>query len=79
MDKIKVTPLIKNNNVWTIEKDAYINLQFIKDTYLNKFVTDGIDDLHVTQIKFTPTGIDKGHYVIDLIDDEENASQFLKL
>ena len=79
MDKINVSPLIKEKLKWTIEKNSTLNLQTIKDTYLNKFVTDGIDDLHVTQIKFTPTGIDNGHYVIDLIDDEENASQFLKL
>lgn len=79
MDKINVAPLIKESSRWTIEKDSEVNLQTIKDTYLNKFVTDGVDDLHVTQIRFTPTGINRGHYVIDLIDDEEQASQFLKL
>jgi len=79
MDKIKVNPIIKDSYKWTIERDLSTNLQTIKDSYLNKFVTDGVDDLHVTQIQFTPTGIEKGHYVIDLIDDEQDASQFLKL
>lgn len=79
MDKIKVNPIIKDSYKWTIERDLSTNLQTIKDSYLNKFVTDGVDDLHVTQIRFTPTGIEKGDYVIDLIDDEQDASQFLKL
>jgi hypothetical protein len=56
-----------------------MSLKDMKEKYLNTFVTDGVDDLHVTQMKFTPTGITNGHYVIDLIDDEQQASQFLKI
>jgi hypothetical protein len=79
MEKIKVNPIIKDESKWTVEKNEDYSLNQIKDLYLNSFVTDGVDDLHVTQIKITPTGITSGHYVIDLIDDETNASQFLKL
>lgn len=78
MNSIKVNPIIKDNNIWTIENKSS-NIQLIKDTYLNKFVTDGTDVLHVSKIKFTPTGIDKTDYVIDLIDDDDNISNFFKL
>ena len=78
MEKINVIPIIKDDKQWTIENKES-SLQAVKDKYLNKFVTDGEDLLHVTAIKFTPTGINKGHYVINLIDDEPDASSFLKL
>ena len=78
MEKINVKPLIKEDKQWTIE-NSESSLQATKDKYLNKFVTDGEDILHVTAIKFTPTGINKGHYLVDLVDDEPEASSFLKL
>jgi len=80
MNKINVKTIIKNDYQWTIEQDhPGMSLKDMKEKYLNTFVTDGVDDLHVTQMKFTPTGITNGHYVVDLIDDEQQASQFLKI
>ena len=66
-------------NIEQLEKIPNRSLQEIKNKYFNKIVTDGIDDLHVTKIHFTPTGLSKEDYIVDLIDDDYEASQFLKL
>lgn len=80
MEKIIINNLlIKEDNKWTLEKISNYSLQEIKNKYFNKIVTDGIDDLHVTKIHFTPTGLSKEDYIVDLIDDDYEASQFLKL
>ncbi len=79
MEKINVTPLIKEDNVWTITRCKACKLNDVKNKYLNKFVTDGKDLLHVTAIRFVPTGFNKSDYVVELIDDEQDASKFLEL
>lgn len=79
MEKIKVNPIIKENLKWTIENIPSVSLQEVRDKYFNKIVTDGEDDLHVTEMRFIPTGINSRHYVVDLIDSDNEASHFLKI
>jgi len=79
MEKINVNPIIKEELIWVISNCNNYDLNKTKETYLNKFVTDGKDVLHVTNIKFTPTGFTDGEYVIELIDNQKDASKFLEL
>jgi|LakMenEpi03Aug12_release.lakeMendotaPanAssembly.Ray.scaffolds.fasta_scaffold27086_10 hypothetical protein len=79
MEKINVTPLIKDDNSWTITSCKGCNLHDVKNKYLHKFVTDGKDTLHVTAMRFVPTEFNKFDYLVELIDDEQDASKFLQL
>ncbi len=78
MDKIKVTPIIKESNVWSIEVDIS-KIQQIKDMYLNKIAYDDVDEIYVNEIKFIPTHIVENHYVVDLIDNRGAVKSFLEL
>lgn len=79
MEKINVTPLIKEEKRWTLETDYGKPLQEIKDKYLNKIITHDGEELLVTNIKFTPTGMNAGHYVVDCIQDQNAVTRFFDL
>lgn len=79
MEKINVSPLIKEDKRWTLETDYGKSLQEIKDKYLNKIIVHDNEELLVTNIKFTPTGMKAGHYVVDCIQDHNALTRFLNL
>ena len=79
MEKYNVTPIIKETNQWSIKNDETMSIKNITETYLNKHVTDGTDDLYVTNIKFTPIHLIPGDYLIELINDESDATSFLNI
>jgi hypothetical protein len=79
MEKYNVTPIIKETNQWSIKNDETMSIKDVTETYLNKNVTDGIDDLYVTNIKFTPIHLIPGDYLIELINDESDAISFLNI
>ena len=79
MEKYNVTPIIKETNQWSIKNDETMSIKDVTETYLNKHVTDGTDDLYVTNIKFTPIHLMPGDYLIELINDESDATSFLNI
>lgn len=79
MEKINVSPLIKEQNKWTLETDYGQSLQYVKDKYLNKVLSHDGEELIVTNIKFTPTGMKAGHYVVDCIQEQNALTRFLNL
>jgi len=79
MEKYNVTPIIKETNQWSIKNDEAMSIKDVTETYLNKHVTDGTDDLYVTNIKFTPIHLIPGNYLIELINDESDATSFLNI
>ena len=79
MEKYNVTPIIKETNQWSIKNNEAMSIKDVTETYLNKHVTDGMDDLYVTNIKFTPIHLIPGDYLIELINDESDATSFLKI
>lgn len=79
MEKYNVTPIIKETNQWSINNNEAMSIKDVTETYLNKHVTDGIDDLYVTDIKFTPIHLIPGDYLIELINDESDATSFLNI
>ena len=79
MEKYNVTPIIKETNQWSIKNDEAMSIKDVTKTYLNKHVTDGMDDLYVTNIKFTPIHLIPGDYLIELINDESDATSFLNI
>jgi hypothetical protein len=79
MEKYNVTPIIKETNQWSIKNDETMSIKDVTETYLNKNVTDGTDDLYVTNIKFTPIHLIPGGYLIELINDESDATSFLNI
>lgn len=79
MEKYNVTPIIKETNQWSIKNNEAMSIKDVTETYLNKHVTDGMDDLYVTNIKFTPIHLIPGDYLIELINDESDATSFLNI
>ena len=79
MEKYNVTPIIKETNQWSIKNNETMSIKDVTETYLNKHVTDGMDDLYVTNIKFTPIHLIPGDYLIELINDESDATSFLNI
>jgi hypothetical protein len=79
MEKHNVTPIIKEKNQWSIKNDETMSIKNVTNKYLNNHVTDGVDDLYVTNIKFTPIHLIPGDYLIELINDEDDVTSFLNI
>jgi hypothetical protein len=56
-----------------------MSIKDVTNKYLNNHVTDGVDDLYVTNIKFTPIHLIPGDYLIELINDEDDVTSFLNI
>jgi len=79
MEKYNVTPIIKERNQWAIKNENNMSTKDVMAKYLNQSVTDGEDELYVTNIKFTPIHLIPGNYLIELINDEDDVTSFLNI
>ena len=79
MEKYNVTPIIKDKNQWAVKNEHNMSIKDATEKYLNQYVTDGIDNLLVTNIKFTPIHLIPGDYLIELINDQSDIQSFLNI
>jgi hypothetical protein len=79
MEKYNVTPIIKERNQWAIKNETNMSTKDVMAKYLNQSVTDGEDELYVTNIKFTPSLLIPGDYLIELINDSSDVTSFLNI
>ena len=79
MEKYNVTPIIKERNQWAIKNENNMSTKDVMAKYLNQSVTDGEDELYVTNIKFTPIHLIPGDYLIELINDSSDVTSFLNI